>query len=314
MADMQGSESKYAGSSTQGNKGQGAKAQSAPFGATIVAPPISGPMQNIVPGSQEWINARMASIIEQLKRNYGDQAARRGMLQSGGAEQELEKAIAEQERQVQAEAGQYNADIANREDAQLHENKMADKANKSQERAAAFSGLGSMAPTLLAGKWGRDIPAEPLYDVNAAGEQVRRLNPDGTQAHTAGKESQSLLGKGWEGLKNTLGAGPASAPVAGSAAPSVGGWDRLKAGALGTGVGTMLGSNKNKATGLLAGGVTTGLAGMGNMSQGATAGLSGLASGMAGSIKGNMLSGKNWWKTLLAGGAGAAAAGAFGRF
>lgn len=323
MADMQGSESKYAGSATQGGKAQGAKAPAAAFGSSIVTPPISGPMQNIVPGSQEWVNARMATIIAQLKQQYGDAAARRGMLQSGASEEELAKAIALQEQQVQKEAGDYNASIANREDTQGHEATMANKANRSQEKAAMFSGLGSMAPSLLFGKWGKD--------------------------------DSTLAGKGWEGLKGTLGMGnsspsgnmapdaamPAQSPIMdsikapaspvagvsmpnlGNAAPGspvsssgagVGTWDRLKAGALGTGVGTMLGSNKNKLTGLLAGSAATGLAGMGGMSQGATAGLSGLASGMAGSIKGNMLSGKNWWKTLLAGGAGLAAGGVFGKF
>jgi len=110
---------------------------------------------------------------------------------------------------------------------------------------------------------------------------------------------------------------PGKTPL-GSAKDTLGGaWNFLKenptsAGAAGTGVGTMIGSNKNKMTGLLAGGAATGLSHLGGMSGGATAGLSGLAAGALGSIKGNMLSSKNLWKTLLGGGALAGAAGLFG--
>ena len=316
---LEGSESQYAGSSSGQSKAQGAKVKPATFGSSIVAPPISGPMQNIVPGSQEWINARMATIIEQLKQRYGDAAAGRGMLQSGGSEAELAEAIAEHERQVQAEAAQYNAAIANREDTQLHEAEMAREAAKGQEKASMWSGLASMTPSLLFGKWNADKGGDLRYNPGSPAVPAGMVNKDGVDSWNPGSAAvpPSPMLDPLTGAQLKTDVVPGKSPL-GAAKDTLGGaWNFLKenpisAGAAGTGIGTMLGSNKNKMTGLLAGGAATGLSKLSGMSGGATAGLSGLASGMFGSIKGNMFSKKNWWKTLLGGGALAGAAGLFG--
>ena len=309
MADLVGSESKYANTSGTASKTAAAKPMST-FGSSIVAPPISGPMQNLVPGSQEWVNARMASIIEQLKTQYGDAASRRGMLQSGAAEEELAKAIEDEQTKVALEAADYNANIANREDQQAHDRKMAKEAAKSQETAAMYSGLGSMAPYALFGKWGSDKGGESVF--NADG--TPKLTAAGTQERTQVVPAKTGIGKGWDALKSGVGT-PASAPESKFGAPGDGSaWARLGMGALGTGVGTAFSTNKNKAPALLAGLGSTGLSAASGMSGGASAGLSGLAAGTLGSIKGNMLSSKNLWKTLLGGASMYASGGGFGKF
>ncbi len=297
MADMQGSESKYAGSQLQGNKGQGAKAQAAPFGTSIVAPPISGPMQNIVPGSQEWINARMAAVIQQLKRQYGDAAARRGMLQSGGAELELSREVARQERQIAAEASDYNASIANREDQQAFEKEQSKRSAKAQETAGMYSGLGSMAPYALFGKWGSDKGGQPLFDPNptAGGAPIPRLTAEGTQATTPIERAQSPIGKGWDYLTKK--------------APGVG------AGVVGTGLGTALSGSKNVLGSLASGGLSTALSRGAGMSTGASGGLAGLSSALLSSkTLAKPFSKDNWWKTLVGAGGLGASAGLFGKF
>lgn len=286
MAELLGSESQYSSPTGSRNQAQGAKPQA--FGSTVVAPPISGPMQNIVPGSQEWQNARMAIIIEQLRKQYADSAARRGMLQSGSAEKEFEDAVAQAEQQVAQEAGQFTAQKQEAEAQRQHESKMAKEQAKSQETAAMYSGLGSMAPYAVFGKWGSDTPAQPVYTTNDKGDQVQALNPDGTAKMVGGSKAQSPMGSAWKYLTKTN--------------PSVG------LGMLGTGAGTMLSGSKNVLPSMLAGGAATALAG-GNK---AAAGLGSLGASMflnANTLK-KPFSGKNWWKTLL--GAGSLAGAAYG--
>lgn len=189
MAEMMGSESKYSGqrqgATTSG--AQGAKAGAPLFGSSVVTPPISAPMQNIAPGSQEWINARMASIIEQLRQQYGDAAARRGMLNSGASEEEFAKAVQDEQTKVALEAANYNAEVAAREDQQAHERGLARDQARSAENAAMYSGIAQTAPYMLFGKWGKE--GDP-----------------------------TLASKGWTGLKDMFKTG--ASPNAGAPAPT----------------------------------------------------------------------------------------------
>lgn len=344
MAELMGSESKYAGSRSGAISPQGTSAKPmSTFGSAVVAPPISGPMQNLVPGSSEWVNARMAAIIEQLKAQYSDAASRRGMLQSGAAEEEFAKAVEDARTQVNLEAANYNAQIQSREDQQAHEAGLAREQNRAQEKAAMWSGIGNAAPYALFGKWGKDdstlagkgwdalksglkSPAAPgAYKQSTYANPINdpALNPvtkvksPYTDAMESGQKygsADEMRKAGIYGSGDTL---PAEASATGrlKAGPGDGGtWGRLGMGAVGTGVGTMLASNKNKAPALMAGLASTGLGARAGMSGGANALLSGLSAGTLGSIKGNMLSGKNLWKTLIGAGSMAGSAGLFGRF
>lgn len=334
MAELTGSESKYANQRAGATQSKTAAAAPSTFGSSIVAPPISGPLQNIVPGSQEWINSRMATIIEQLKAQYGDAAARRGMLQSGASEEELAQAVAEAERNVAAEAGQYNAQINSREDAQEHERQIARENARAQEKAAMFQGIGQVAPYALFGKWGKDdktlggsmwdslkgsgskdmsalapAGAAPVAPGAPAVDYKQALGLDGGLGGQIAPQAPKPFSVAPSGAAPAAGAPPAM-PQA-TSAPS-GTWDKLKsswegggtkAGLAGTGVGMMANSKNALGAGIM-GGISTfgnsmsGTKGFGNFA------LPALAAGLI-QTKGKVLKGDNLWKNLLAGGAAA---------
>lgn len=327
MAELTGSESKYANQRAGATQSKTAAATPSTFGSSIVAPPISGPLQNIVPGSQEWINSRMATIIEQLKAQYGDAAARRGMLQSGASEEELAAAVAKAEREVAAEAGQYNAQIASREDTQEHERQVARENARAQEKAAMFQGIGQVAPYALFGKWGKDdktLGGSLMDNLKNSGkmslpstspESFAKPNiPSGAPQATQDfyKPFQGGDGKqyGWDSSSgiNVPKEIPGSSPLPANA----GTWDKLKSswntggskwGLAGTGLG-MAANSKNALGAGIMGGISTfgnamsGTKGFGNFA------LPALAAGLI-QTKGKVFKGDNLWKNLLAGGAAA---------
>lgn len=296
MADIVGSESQYANqrSGTSANKASSASQNL--FGNTVVTPPISSALQNLTPGSREWINARMATIIEQLRQQYSDSAARRGMLQSGDAEKQFEEAVAQKQAEVESEAAQYNASaLEAQKDRDLQE-KLAKESAKSQETAAMYSGLGSMAPYLLFGKMGSgDSYSQKMVTDPVTGNVTAAKDASGNTVYQKNTTS-SPIKSAWNYLtkdNTSLGTGLA-----------------------GTGVGTLLSGDKNKTASTLSGLGATGLGQLtGNSGNWSNLIGSGLASSMlTNKTLSKPFSSKNIWKTLAGGLGLATSAGAFGSF
>lgn len=297
------------------------------FGESVA--PIEGaaPLGSITPGTQEWINARMAAIIEQLRRQYGDAAARRGVLQSGSAEEEFADAVAEQERQVQREAGEYTAQVASREDTQDHERQIAREQARAQEKAAMWGGVGQAAPYALFGKWGSGDKtlagslwdsmkgSGPMSAPAAAPSAPSVLNAPSQLSSNSMMRGGGMPSSGRIAAENVMGGkqGLASATqnaMGGAPAAAGGVWDKLKSswegggakyGLAGTGLGMALNS-KNALGAGLAGGAAT----FGNAMSGTSGWKNFALPALAGSMiqtKGKVLKGDNLWKNLIAAGA-----------
>lgn len=134
--------------------------------------PLGTLADNLEPGSEAWKQAKLASIIEQLKQRYQADAERRGMTMSTQDLANMEKAIQDASQQIELEAAEINMRKAEAERQRQHESQLAKEARKAQESAAKYSGLAQIGGLALFGGKDGNLAKDIYKGVKSGAERV----------------------------------------------------------------------------------------------------------------------------------------------
>lgn len=231
---------------------------------------------NLYPiGSEEWINAKLALIEPQLRKMLMEQAAARGITDSGIVEKALYDQLDRYRQQYMAEASERQQAAEEAEKTRQANERMAKEERKAQERGAMWSGLGQLGGYAL-------FSRNPKTGATGLSELYNWFKP-ATKTETILPNS-SLIDNSAEPIAITT-----KTPTFGSSYGLAG-------------LGALAGNLMNKERGLWSGlsGLASAYGAGSKMASGGSQlyGLAPLAASFLPS-KGKILKGDNLWRTLL---------------